>query len=194
MSFNTYNEHMIATLLAITVTAYQPAVNPTVVLVPTVNTSGEKWEDLRKKQGDKIDVYLRKEFSKRNFDVISELDVANAMKTLKFDFSDEEQQKRAFLFDLAKELKANYVYLPVIQNTEQKQQDRDLYTDKEGRTDLKIWFLDAEAQKPILSAKIYIGRSGGFRLTLKPSDRQIQAAENAVRDSLKDVWKELKIK
>ena len=76
-------------------------------------------------------------------------------------------------------------------NSEQKQQDRDLYTDREGRTDVKAWFLDVKEEKAVFSGKMFIGRSGGMRITLRPSDRQVQAAENAVSESLKEVWKAL---
>jgi hypothetical protein len=110
------------------------------------------------------------------------------MDELKIDFSDEEQQKRATLYELGKKLNADYILLGVITHTEQKEFNRTLYKDIEGRTDAKIWFLDVKGEKPILSAKTVTGRSGGNRITLKPSDRQIQAAANAFRDALKEFF------
>jgi hypothetical protein len=182
--------HMIATtLVAHTLLLLRQDSLPTVAIVPTVNVSGEKWEDFRRRQATKIDAYLEKEFKAKGFKVIDPLFVQNAVEKLKIDFSDDETPKRSALFQLGKELGADYTYLPILQNTEQKQQDRDLYTDREGRTDVKIWFLNVREEKPILNAKTFIGRSGGLRFTFRPSDRQIQAAENAVRDSLNEAWK-----
>lgn len=162
---------------------------PRVVLIPTMNESGEKWEDLKKKQNDKVDSFLREEFTRRGFEVVVKDDVTSAIKKLNIDFTDDEQLKRATMFSLGKELNADYFYIPVIVSTEQATQKRDLYDDKEGRTSVKAWFLDVKNEKPIFSAKTFNGRSGGNRITLRPSDRQIQAAANAVRDSLADFFK-----
>ncbi|MGV3618707.1 MAG: hypothetical protein ACO1SV_25575 [Fimbriimonas sp.] len=161
---------------------------PRVVVVPVLNLSGEKWEELKTKQANKATEYLNEQFTKRGFDLIPAHEVKGAIDELKLDFTDEEQQKRATLFDLGKRLNADYILLGVITHTEQKEFQRVLYKDIEGRTDAKVWFLDVRGEKPILSAKTVTGRSGGNRMTLKPSDRQIQAAANAFRDALKEFF------
>ena len=163
---------------------------PRFVLFPTMNESGEKWEELKRKQNEKIDSYLREEFTKRGFEVVPAREVDEATRRLKIDFSDEEQLKRVTMFRLGKELKADYFYLPIIINTEQATQKRNLYDDKEGRTSVKAWFLNVTSEKPVFSAKTFNGRSGGNRITLRPSDRQIQASANAVRDSLVEFFKD----
>jgi hypothetical protein len=181
---------MLTTALFLTAALMRPVTepDPRIVLVPTHNLSGERWADLRRKQSIKIDTYLTTEFGKRQVDIVPRSEVEDAMKRLEIDFSDEEQLTRATMYRLGRELRATYLYLPVILATEQNYQDRDLYTDREGRTDVKVWFLDIANEKPVLSAQTFVGRSGGLRITLKPSDRQIQAAANAVRDSLKEHW------
>jgi TolB-like protein len=161
---------------------------PRVAVVPILNLSGEKWEELKAKQSAKATEFLTEQFTRRGFDLVPPQDVKGAIAELKLDFTDEEQQKRATLFDLGKKLNADYILLGVITHTEQKEFQRVLYKDIEGRTDAKIWFLDVRGEKPILSAKTFTGRSGGNRVTLKPSDRQIQAAANAFRDALKEFF------
>jgi len=177
-------------LLAAASLASATVAKPRVVLVPVLNLSGEKWEELKLKQVAKANEYLQQQFRDRGFEIVSSDEVRRAMDAEKIDFTDEEQQRRAVLFDLGKKLNADYVLLGVITHTEQKQFDRTFYKDIEGRADAKVWFLDVKAEKPIVSAKVFSGRSGGNRMTLKPSDRQIQAAANAFRDALKDFFKD----
>lgn len=181
---------MAATLLALTLIAHlqaQPA--PTVAFIPGLNLSGEKNKDLVQRQADKVSKFLSREFSKKGYQVVPEASVLEAIKALKIDLTDEEEYRKANFFAIAKEVKADYIYVPVIVNSEQKQQDRDLYTDREGRTDVKAWFLDVKEEKAVFSGKLFVGRSGGLRIILRPSDRQVQAAENAVSESLKEAWK-----
>jgi hypothetical protein len=164
---------------------------PRVALVPVLNLSGEKWEDLKRRQSAKADEYLREQFLLRGFQVVDEREVARAMALLEIDFADEEQQKRSTLYELGRKLEVDYILLGVITGTAQAQRDRLFYTDIEGRTDVKVWFLDVRNERPILSAKPFTGRSGGNRITIdnRGSDRQIQASANAFRDALKDFFR-----
>lgn len=163
---------------------------PRIALVPTISTSGEKWADLTARQISKSSEFLKEQFLKRGFTLVPDAELTQAMGELKIDFTDEEQQKRSTLFDLAKKVKADFILFGVITATDQKKQDRLFYKDVEGRTDVKIWLLDVAAEKPILSAKTVSGRSGGDRMSFdrKGSDRQIQASANAFRDALKDFF------
>jgi hypothetical protein len=186
---------MTTTLLALAFLSQSQAVAaPTVAFIPGLNLSGEKNKDLMQRQTEKVSKFLTREFSKKGYNVVSEATVMEAIKSLKIDLTDEEEYRKANFFAIAKQVKADYIYVPVIVNSEQKQQDRDLYTDREGRTDVKAWFLDVKEEKAVFSGKIFIGRSGGLRLTLRPSDRQVQAAENAVSESLKEAWKALGVR
>lgn len=184
--------NMTSTLLALAfLSQSQTVAAPTVAFIPGLNLSGEKNKDLMQRQSEKVSKFLTREFSKKGYNVVSEATVMEAIKSLKIDLTDEEEYRKANFFAIAKQVKADYIYVPVIVNSEQKQQDRDLYTDREGRTDVKAWFLDVKEEKAVFSGKMFIGRSGGMRITLRPSDRQVQAAENAVSESLKEVWKAL---
>ena len=186
---------MTTTLLALAfLSQSQAAAAPTVAFIPGLNLSGEKNKDLMQRQSEKVSKFLTREFSKKGYNVVSEAAVMEAIKSLNIDLTDEEEYRKANFFAIAKEVKADYIYVPVIVNSEQKQQDRDLYTDREGRTDVKAWFLDVKEEKAVFSGKIFIGRSGGLRLTLRPSDRQVQAAENAVSESLKEAWKAIGVR
>jgi hypothetical protein len=163
---------------------------PRVALVPVQNLSGEKWEDLKRRQSAKSDEYMREQFLRRGFQVINADEVARAIQRLEIDFTDEEQHKRSTLYELGRHLDVDYILLGLITSTSQAQRDRTFYTDIEGRTDVKVWLLDVRSEKPVLSAKPFTGRSGGNRITFdnKGSERQIQAAVNGFRDALKEFF------
>lgn len=163
---------------------------PTFAVVPTINISGEKWEELKDKQCKKVHEYLDETFAKRELKQIDSLTVINAIKKLELDFMDEDQPRKPLLESLAKEVKADYVVFAVITATEQKKQDRVFYQDIEGNATVKLWLYETKSNKSLISAKTFIGRSGGNRVgSGKGSDRQIQAAANAVRDGLADFFK-----
>lgn len=175
---------------AMMLTGAQPQdVRPTIAILPAMNASGERWQELKDRQCAKVDSYLEKEFSSRGFTVIPKREVEASIAKLRFDFMDEEDHKKAHFYQVADEVKADYVFFPLITSTEQGYQDRDAYRDREGRCDVKVWFLKVSNRETILASRNFAGRSGGLRITLKPSDRQIQAAENAVRDSLEEGMK-----
>ncbi|MFZ4506839.1 MAG: hypothetical protein ACOYON_03990 [Fimbriimonas sp.] len=173
----------------------QAQTSPSVAIVPIQNLSGEKWEALKQNQINKSEEYLRDQFGKRGFSLVPKTDLRDAIAELKIDFTDEEQQKRSVLFDLAKKVKADYIIFAVITETNQAQRDRTFYTDIEGKASVKIWLLNAQKETAILSAKTFVGRSGGNRLgDGKGSERQIQAAANALRDGLKDFFTDFPIR
>jgi hypothetical protein len=181
---------MFAILFAASAAAAAQTTQPKVALIPVLNLSGEKWAELKQRQSMKSDEFLRDAFVRRGFDVVGDREVAGAMARLDLDFADEEQQKRSTLFELGRKLGVDYILLGVITSTSHAQRDRTFYTDIEGRSDVKVWFLDVRNERAILSAKTFIGRSGGNRITLdnRGSDRQIQAAVNGFRDALKDFF------
>jgi hypothetical protein len=178
-----------AVLCAQTVPA-DAATGPRVAIVPTVNLSGESWNDLMTRQNERINNYLTTEFTKRNFRLVDADDLADAAREMDVDWRDEENHRRAVLLDLARKVEADYIYFNVVTFTDQKTHDRDNYTDREGRTDVKIWFLETKTERAIYSARTFVGRSGGMRVTLRPSDRQLQAGVNAVRDAIQPFFKE----
>lgn len=163
---------------------------PTLALLPVVNVSGEKWEELKSRQVEKVNEHVVKEFTARGFAVVPGDAILEAVKRRELDLKDEEVWKRQTFFDLGKDVGAKYVLFIAITRTEQKQQNRALYTDLEGQAEIKMWLLNCESGEAIVSAKTFVGRSGGARVgDGKGSNRQIQAAANAVGLGLRDFLK-----
>jgi len=196
---------------------YDPATTH-VAIVPLVNASEEKWEKLKERQVTKGNEVLREVFLKRGFQVIDQAVIADAMHRLDIDLSDEEQQKRETLYRLGNEVKANLIVFALITGTEQKVRDLishagnvpvsvgpvppiDDITKKvlapfiparrEGNAKLKLWLLDVQKQKAILTAKTAQGRSigGYFAFLDKGSKRQVMAVGDALQLLLKDFLK-----
>lgn len=171
-----------------------PAAAPSrsLALLPVIHASGEKWQELKESQIKKIEEYARQEFPKRGIAVVPSETVEGALKELNLDMTDEENHRRGPLFDVGRKLGVDYVLFTVVTETSQKQQERLFYKDIEGQATLKTWLLDVKAEKPILSGAVKVGRSGGNRVgDGKGSSRQIQAAANALRDSLKPFFDSL---
>lgn len=196
---------------------YDPATTH-VAIIPLVNASEEKWEELKEKQAIRGNEVLREAFLKRGFQVIDQATIADAMHRLDIDLSDEEQQKRETLYRLGNEVNANLIVFALITGTEQKVRDLISYqippvvsvgpippldsitkkviepfipARREGNAKLKLWLLDVQKQKPILTAKTAQGRSigGYFAFLDKGSKRQIKAVGDALQLLLKDFFK-----
>ncbi len=182
------NQAPIAAPSPLALTGFESA---SVAVMPILNSSGDKWKDLKDRQIAKSHEWLATEFASRGFDVIGMPTVLDAIKESKIDFSDEEEWKRASIFQIGKAVNAHYVLFAVITSTDQKKQNRTFYTDIEGMAEIKIWLLDCKTDTPIMSAKTFVGRSGGNRVgDGKGSNRQIQAAANAFDVALKDFFKD----
>ena len=116
--------------------------------------------------------------------------VKKALDDAKLDLSDEDQPRTPLLIQIGKALGVDYVLFGIVTATEHKKQKRLLYEDIEGNATVKLWVIDVKAEKAIVSAKSFLGRSGGARISDgKGSQRQIQAAANAYREGLKDFLK-----
>ena len=165
--------------------AQTPSGRGTVAIVPTVNASGEKWAQLRDRQCRAIDEWAYEHFSKAGYAPLPATQVQDVLRRLDVDMTDEENWRREAIRRIGQEAGSDYVLFCAITFTEQKEQRRTWYKDKEGRTDVRVWLIEVESATPILTGKTYTGRSGGNRITFnnKGSDRQVQAAANAVRDA-----------
>ena len=169
---------------------YQPP-ETTVALIPVINQGGEKNEGYKAKQTENGDKELRKEFTEHGFKIADEAAVTKAIADLKVDLTDEEQQKKDTLYKIGKAANADLVVLAVITDTAQQFHQGILSNSREGKAKVKMWLLDAKAEKPIFSAVTHEGKSGGgfFAGLDKGSARIIIAVANAERDSLKDFFK-----
>src|SRR5579871_2115881 len=93
------------------------AAAPSVALLPVVNVAGENWEQLKARQSNVCNSYLRDQFTSRGFKISPADAVLKEMKTEGIDFSDDEQQRRAILFQLGHALRVDFIVLAVITDT-----------------------------------------------------------------------------
>jgi len=161
---------------------------PTVAVLPVVNVAGANWEQLKARQSNVCNAYLRDQFAARGFKQSPADAMLSEMKREGIDFSDDEQQRRAIMFQLGHALRVDYIVLAVITDTRASTNSHILYSDSIGHASAKIWVLDVAHEKAIVSGKRIDSESGGSRLAIdnRGSDRQVQAAVNALRDGLKD--------
>jgi hypothetical protein len=161
-----------------------------VAILPILNTSGEKWVDLRNRQVSAATEFLNKEFRSRGFDVLTSESVAAALTGLNLDLSDEENWKRENLYKLGEAVGARLVYMVVITGTAQHKSTSFFSVTVEGSVDLKMWLLDVGQRQSILSAKTVRGSSKHDDVfgALKGSDLQVVAVSNGLRDGLKEFF------
>lgn len=168
-----------------------------VACIPVVNVAGANWEQLKARQSNVCNAYLRDQFAARGFKLAPADAVMSEMKREGVDFSDDEQQRRAILFQLGHALQVDYIVLAVITDTRASTNSHIIYSDSVGHASAKLWLLDVAHDKVVLSGRRIDSESGGSRLTYdnRGSDRQVQAAVNTLRDGLKDflsAWPEQK--
>lgn len=179
-----------AWLPALLVMATAPALasGPRVAVLPVVNEAGQNWEQLKARQTNVCNAYLHDQFARRGFRITPADAVLSEMKREGIDFSDDEQQRRAILFQLGHALNVDYVVLAVITDTRASVNSHVIYSDAVGHASAKIWVLDVAHEKPVMSGRRIDSESGGTRLGYdnRGSDRQVQAAVNTLRDGLKD--------
>ena len=164
------------------------ASTPSVAVLPVVNVAGENWEQLKARQSNVCNAYLRDQFTARGFHIIPADAILSEMKHEGIDFSDDEQQRRAIMFQLGHALHVDYIVLAVITDTRASTNSHVIYSDSVGHASAKLWVLDVAHEKVVLSGRKIDSESGGSRLSYdnRGSDRQVQAAVNTLRDGLKD--------
>lgn len=97
--------------------ALAQSVKPTVAIVPTVNTSGDKYADMVDRQKKAADRIQAEELAKRGYEVIPAERVVAALKALEIDLADEENHNRATLIRLGKELGVDTIAFTVVTDT-----------------------------------------------------------------------------
>lgn len=165
---------------------------PKVAILPVINTSGEKWEQLRTSQVDTAENFLNKEFEDHGFETTPKPNVTSVLSAMKVDLTDEEQWRRQTLFDVGAKAKADFLVLVVITDTGQHKSANFFSTTAEGWVNEKIWLLDVKSKKAILSAKSVRGSSKHSEFvfgTVTGSSLQTVAVANGLRDALKDFFR-----
>jgi hypothetical protein len=133
--------------------------------------------DLRGNQGSKesagscriLNNELSARFRQRGFVVVPPEDVAQAMTRLNADLADDEQRKRARMFEIGKAANADLVVFATIESVEQSGGSMLYYGMSNGRqvATIKIWLLDVGAGKPLLSAQARDGKGNDNSGALK---------------------------
>jgi hypothetical protein len=189
-----------------------------IAVVPLINATELKWEDLKQRQVDRGNEFLREEFAKRGFELVDQKKVNEALEKLEIDMSDEEQQKRDTLYTLGREVEADLVVFALIFETDQKLHkildigspvacvepygdilptigdigqkiiDPVMPAQREGKAKLKLWLLDVKKEKPILSAKKAEGKSKGGYFAFFDKGSKRQVA--AVANALETLLKD----
>ena len=153
-----------------------------VAILPVLNTSGEKWKELRVRQEKAAATWLTETFTTRGFVLVPAEQVTAAVKDLKLDFLDEEVVNRANILKVGAAVKADLVELTILTDT--RQDGSGFGQSGYGVAELKSWLLDVKAESPIFSARSATARSA--RASFKTSDRQVWAVPLALSDTFKE--------
>lgn len=162
---------------------YVPSETP-VAILPVINRSGEKVAEDRTKQSRFGSEELVKRFSERGFKLISSADIDGAIRDQKLDLDDEENYRRASLFPIGKAVKARLLVFVVIDSVDQRNVQKTFVQSKVAKANLRIWFLDIDSEKPLMTAFRQEASSEGggmFPAFEKGSARMPIAVANAVR-------------
>ena len=163
---------------------YDPKVTK-VAMLPILNTSGEKWKELRQRQEKSAADWLRDSFKKRGFVVLEDGEVSKAITSLGIDFTDEENITRANVLEVGKASQADVVQLTVITDT--RQDGSGFGQTGYGVSTVKSWLIDVKTGRPIFSARSNTARSA--RASHRTSDRQVWAIPLALSDTFKEFFK-----
>lgn len=158
-----------------------------VLVVPPMNTSGDKYEEMKQNQIDEARKTLRSRFAERGFQLVSEEESAQIFKDSGVDFADEENWRKEPLYKMGEAAHARLVVFTVIERTYQKKTERLLGESLEGYAALKTWLLDVQDKKPILSAAKFEAKSS--RNANTGSLKQIRAVRLGLDEQLKEFLK-----
>lgn len=182
---------VLAVLLAPILAFGQTNDKPKIAVLPVLNNTQEKWQELKDRQVDRANKFIADEFPSRGFELISGDVVVKALDEVKLDLKDEETWTKANLYKTGEKLGVDYVLFAVIVDTGQKTTQSLVSAKKEGWATFKVWLVDVKKQQAILSAQTIKGSSGGgfFAGLDKGSERQVIAVANGLRDALKDFFR-----
>lgn len=171
------------------------AVGPKVAVLPVINVSAEKWDELRKAVTDRASEEIQEQLALRVVDVIPKQEIEKAMKESQIDFDDEENWTKKSLYDIGDRVGSDYVVFVVITAQEQRTKQNFFTAVPEGEVEIKCWVVDVKSKEPILSAKSFRdkARPKGGLVNLKGSDQQKTAAERVIRTGLKAFFDKLEL-
>ncbi len=166
-------------------TVFKPA-DTKVLLLPSVNISGDKHIALREEQIKESDSTLLRNFSTRGFQVIAGDAAAQITKSSEVDFTDEENYRKEVFYKIGEQAGVDIIVFNVITRTMQKKRN-DIFENLEGFATMRTWVLDVKAKKPFLRGDSYDGTSAknmsvGF-------GRQVRAVRLGLDQSLREFFK-----
>ncbi|MFN3729052.1 MAG: hypothetical protein ACK4XJ_05005 [Fimbriimonadaceae bacterium] len=159
----------------------------TVVALPVVNQTGEKWVEHRTRLEERLNRGVKQAFESRGFTLVDAAMVNQTLNELRVDLTDEEFHRRDPLYSIGEKCKADYIILLVLTENGQNVRNNFFVSTHEGYVTVKVWLLDVKKKEPILSAKSETAKarpSGPLGLT-KGSDAQLTAADRVVPAILK---------
>lgn len=155
-----------------------------VAIVPVVNVSGQQWEALKARQDNGCNDYLRNQFEGHGFDLVPPENILTEMRSQGVDFKDDESSRRDNLRAIGRAVKADYVILAMITDSNASKESHLIFNDEVGHATARVWIVDVAHGNVLMSGDRITSESGGTRLTYnsRGSDREVQAAINAMRD------------
>jgi TolB-like protein len=161
--------------------------SPVVAILPAVNLSGEKWEELKQKMTERVNSQLAKLFAERGFTQIGTTDVEAATKQLDVDLTDEENFRKENFYKIGESVRADFVIFVVISTSTQRIKQNLFTSAPEGEVKIKYWLLDVKNHQAIASAKSEVARARpkAWLGVAKGSDQQLTAADRVIDQALK---------
>ena len=184
---------------------YVPA-QTTVAILPVVlklDTTGDnkdtaKTDPLKDRHVVKAQEELDLQFRSHGFKIADDAAVRKEVADEKLDLTDEENQRRAVFYQIGKAVHADLVAFVVIESVSRHNKSNSFMgQQKEGKALLKMWLVDAGAEKPILNAVQHEGKAASNAFmdnaigpdTNGYSKFTIRAVGHGIDDMLKDFLK-----
>lgn len=184
--------------------AYAPA-QTVVAILPVISkedsaldSKDPKADPLKDRHVVKAQEELALQFASHGFKVADDTAVRKELADEKLDLTDEENQRRAVFYQVGKAVHADLVVFMVIESVSRHNKSNSfLGSQKEGKALLKMWLVDADAEKPILNALQHEGKSASNAFmdnnviadTNGYSKFTIRAVGHGIDDMLKDFLK-----
>jgi len=154
----------------------------TVLVVPSVNASGDKYEAMKARQCKESDDTLHRLFSSRGFNVLSSENCAQMLNNRRGALTGVSNQTTDTLYQLGHEVGAQLVVFTKITHTWQKPVFVLVVPTQAGFATFETWLLDVPNHKAILAASTCESKSTA--ITESGSERQTRAVRLGLESQL----------
>lgn len=181
-----------------TVVAQEPQPKPidvkgkTAFVLPVLNVTGEKWEELKSKITTRTFLQIRNELESIGASILADEPAQSIVKESSFDLNDEENWKRDVFYDLGQRAQADYVVFAVIMQASQRTRINFFSSVPEGDVTIKFWILDVNNHEALMSAKQVNAKArakSNMFGEAKGSECQLEAAERAVTAAIIEAFR-----